>query len=137
MDLWQRICEGVELSDITVTDLDHVTGKYRGSAHKNCNLNFRLSVKVPVIFHNLHGYDSHFIMQETGKFKETISVIPTNIEKHLSFQIGKNLVFIDSFQFMASSLDRPANNLPDDKYVYTSGESEYDDLLKRKGFLIL
>lgn len=47
--------------DIRVRDHDHVTGKYRGSAHKNCNLRFRLSIKVPVIFHNLRGYDSHFI----------------------------------------------------------------------------
>lgn len=30
-------------------------------------------------------------------------------------------------------LDHLANNLPDDKYVYTSGASERVDLLKQKG----
>ena len=43
----------------------HITGKYRGSAHQDCNLILKLDpskFKVPVIFHNLRGYDSHFIM---------------------------------------------------------------------------
>ena len=29
---------------------------YRGSAHQDCNLNFKLSDEIPVIFHNLRGY---------------------------------------------------------------------------------
>ena len=53
--------------DIRVRDHCHVTQKYRGSAHQDCNLNFRLTDKIPVIFHNLRGYDSHFIMQNIGK----------------------------------------------------------------------
>ena len=53
--------------DIRVRDHCHITGKYRGSAHQDCNLNFRLTDKIPVVFHNLRGYDSHFIMQEIGE----------------------------------------------------------------------
>ena len=52
--------------DIKVRDHCHITGKYRGSAHQECNLKLRVNpeeIKIPVIFHNLRGYDSHFIMQ--------------------------------------------------------------------------
>ena len=48
----------------------HVTGKFRGSAHQECNLKLRIKpedIKIPVIFHNLRGYDSHFIMQQIGQ----------------------------------------------------------------------
>ncbi|XP_068735747.1 uncharacterized protein [Montipora capricornis] len=53
-------------NDVRVRDHCHITGKYRGSAHQDCNLNFRITEKIPVMFHNLRGYDSHFIMQEIG-----------------------------------------------------------------------
>ena len=53
--------------DIRVRDHCHRTGKYRGSAHQDCNINYRLTDKIPVIFHNLKGYDSHFIMQTIGE----------------------------------------------------------------------
>ena len=53
--------------DIIVRDHCHITGKYRGSAHQDCNLNYRLTDKIPVIFHNRRGYDSHFIMQNNGQ----------------------------------------------------------------------
>lgn len=54
-------------TDVRVRDHCHLTGQYRGSAHQDCNLNFRITDKIPVIFHNLRGYDSHFIRQEIGE----------------------------------------------------------------------
>ena len=45
--------------DNTVRDHDHVTGKYRSYAHWSCNINLKLTKKVPVIFYNLKGYGSH------------------------------------------------------------------------------
>ena len=56
--------------DVQVRDHCHITGKFRGSAHQKCNLKLRIKpedIKVPVIFHNLRGYDSHFIMQRLVK----------------------------------------------------------------------
>lgn len=56
-----------DAEDIKVRDHCHIGGKYRGSAHDSCNHNFELTDKIPVIFHDLRGYDSHFIMQQIGR----------------------------------------------------------------------
>ena len=46
-----------------VRDHCHMTGKYRGCAHALCNLHFNdKGFKIPVFFHNLKGYDLHFII---------------------------------------------------------------------------
>ena len=108
--------------DVPVRDHCHVTGKYRGSANTDCNLSYRLTNKIYVIFHNLRGYDSHLIMQETGKFNKDINVIPNNMEKYMAFMIDRNLIFIDSFQFMNQSLSDLANNLPKDGFYHTKNE---------------
>ena len=100
-----------------VRDHCHVTGKYRASAHNVCNRSCRLTNKIPVIFHNLRGYDSHLIMQEIGKFNKGINVIPNNMEKYMAFMICRNLIFIVSFQFMNQSLSDLANNLPKDVFI--------------------
>ena len=105
--------------DIHVRDHCHITGKYRGSAHQDCNINFKLTD----IFHNLRGYDSHFIMQEIGKFKLDVYVIPNNMEKYMAFMLEKHLIFIDSFQFMSSSLVKLVSNLPNEAFKYTKKKS--------------
>ena len=43
--------------DRTVRDHCHYTGKYRGAAHSSCNLRYRIPDYIPVVFHNLAGYD--------------------------------------------------------------------------------
>ena len=83
----------------------HITGKYRGAGHWSCNMNLKLTKKIPVIFHNLRGYDSHLIIKEINKFDVKVSVIPNILEKYMAFTINRNLVFIDSMQFMNSSPD--------------------------------
>ena len=81
-DLFQKsnncqICkEHIDNDEEKVRDHCHVTGKFRGAAHKSCNLNFKLTKKVPVIFHNLRGYDSHLIFNQLDKFNVKIKVIP-------------------------------------------------------------
>ena len=66
-----HICgEKYDEKDVRVRDHCHITGKFRGSAHQECNLKLRIkseNLKIPIIFHNLCGYDSHFIMQQIGE----------------------------------------------------------------------
>ena len=138
--------------DIRVRDHCHITGKFRGSAHQDCNLKLQIkpeTIKIPVIFHNLRGYDSHFIMQQIGeiakkhtytnkKGKEkqmNINAIPNNMEKYMAFMLGNHLVFLDSFQFMSSSLDNLVKHLPDEAFKYTKQEfkKEQFELMKQKG----
>ena len=135
--------------DVRVRDHCHVTGKYRGSAHRDCNLNYSITDKIPVVFHNLKGYDSHFIMQEIGdivkknvyfdeegkKHEMSINVIPCNMEKYMAFMLGQHLVFIDSFQFMSSSLSNLVNNLPAEAFKHTGQvfQGEKLSLMTKKG----
>ena len=147
------ICEeSYKDKDVRVRDHCHITGKYRGSAHQDCNLKLRLNpeeIKIPVIFHNLRGYDSHFIMQQIGEITKkhtyknnkgeekqmNINAIPNNMEKYMAFMLGNHLTFLDSFQFMSSSLDKLVSNLPNDALMYTS--EEFQDkklkLMSQKG----
>ena len=86
----------IDLSDEKVRDHCHIRRKYGGAAHWSCKFNLKITKKVPVIFHNLKGYDSHLIFKELIKFNVKISVIPNGLEKYMAFTANKNLVFIDS-----------------------------------------
>ena len=113
-----------------VRDHCHNTGKYRGPAHRICNLRYKIPSYIPIVFHNLSRYDAHLFIRELGKKfdKGKIGVIAENKEKYISFNIdvivdeyvddrGKikekkiQLRFNDSIRFMASSLDSLMNNL--------------------------
>ena len=121
-------------NDERVRDHCHVTGKFTGTAHWDCNINFQLTKKVLVIFHSLKGYDSHLIFSELHKFVLKINVIPNGLEKYMAFFLDKNLVFIDSMQFMNFSLDKLVKNLLDKdfKYLVEFGSKNLE-ILKQKG----
>ena len=102
---------------------------------------------IPVIFHNLEGYDSHLFIKNLGVTEGNIKCIPKNEEKYTSFT--KNIVvdkpktfcntkclrFIDSFKFMPSSLGKLVDNLDRDKFHNTSKyfQGEKLNLVLRKG----
>ena len=61
-----------------------IAGKFRGSTHWSCNINIQLTKKVPVIFHNLRGYDSHLIFCGLNKFDGKNEVRPNRLEKYVA-----------------------------------------------------
>ena len=86
-----------------------------------------------VVFHNLKNYDQHITMQELGKFNLKFNVIPNGLE-YMSFTINNKLSFIDSFQFLSSSLDSLLKNLGkyDLKYLSQEFDDNVLDLVKQK-----
>ena len=121
-----------------VRDHCHITGQFRGAVH--CCYNLQLTKKVPVIFHNLRGYDSHLVFHELKKIDEKIVVIPNGFEKFMTFILNKNLVFIDSMQFMNSSFEKQklAKNVLDDDFKYLIQEFGSKNLkLLKQNMLIL
>ncbi|GFT43648.1 uncharacterized protein NPIL_360211 [Nephila pilipes] len=128
-----HICEKPLLGD-RVRDHDHLTGAYRGAAHNICNINYTLAKHIPVIIHNLRGYDSHLIMQSVGKIKnKNITCIPSNSEKYISFSIG-SLRFLDSLQFLNASLEKLVSNLEKTQLKLTSDFfKDKTDLMVHKG----
>ena len=76
------ICGG-ELGLDRVRDHCHLTGIYRGAAHNKCNLQYRKPKFIPVMFHNLSGYDSHLFIKNLGVTEGNINCIPNNEEKYI------------------------------------------------------
>ena len=146
-----HIC-GRQLGKKKVLDHCHITGKYRGVAHNECNLSYKIPKFFPVIFHNLSGYDSHLFIKNLGVSECKINCIPNNEEKYISFSkeivvdrfknkdgnwidVKRDIRFIDSFKFMMTSLSNLVKNLPKDsfknmEYFYREDELEF---LLRKG----
>ena len=99
LELWMGVTFVVKSytdKDVRIRDHCHITGKFRGSAHQECNLKLRIKpedIKMPIIFHSLCGYDSNFIMQQIGEIAKkhvymnekgekqdlNINAIPNNI----------------------------------------------------------
>ena len=135
------------LTGETVRDHDHLTGKFRGATHSQCKLLYQLPKFVPVIFHNFSGYDSHLFIKQFGKSQGNINCIPNKKEKYISFSKSilpedvedkkKNRIeirYIDSFKFMASSIDSLGKNLSREQFREMNNVFEGDtDLLIRNG----
>ena len=127
------ICEKlIEDDDEKVKDHHHITGKFRSTAYWSCDKNLQLTKKVPIIFHNLRGYNSHLIFFELKHFYVKTDVIPNRLEKYMAFFLKKN--FIDSMQFMNSSLEKLVRNLIDNGFKYLTEVCGFKnlELLKQK-----
>ncbi|KAF4529670.1 hypothetical protein B566_EDAN017511 [Ephemera danica] len=110
-------------NNVKCRDHDHLTGLYRGAAHVRCNLNVKNPRIIPVFFHGLSGYDAHFIVRHLGDFEGDVKVIPNSQEKYITFskKVGNiKLQYIDTYRFMAKSLDELAKLLPNDRKLTTA-----------------
>ncbi|XP_072403137.1 uncharacterized protein [Diabrotica undecimpunctata] len=141
-----HICEQrFSPEDKKVRDHDHMIpeNNFRGAAHEGCNVNYQDTHTIPVIFYNLSGYDAHFVVSDIAtRMKGSIDLLPITKEKYISFtkhvEVRINFRFIDSFRFMASSLDKLSSYLP--KYPnlcaqFSSLPEEQFDLLTKKGIM--
>ena len=128
------ICNQKIIKD-KVRDHCHITGKFRGSAHKECNSKLRIPRKLPIIFHNLEGYDGHIIFKELNNFKDIdMRVITKLSEKYTSIIINRSIIFLDSLQFYKASLDNLAGNLQecDFKHLLSEFPSDKLDIFRKK-----
>ena len=71
-----------------VRDHCHYSGKYRGAAHSLCNLQYKIPFYIPVVFHNLAGYDAHMFIKELAKHRSKMGVIAKNTEDYISFSVN-------------------------------------------------
>ena len=76
----------------------HFTGKYEVSAHNRCNMNYKISKIIPIVFHNGSRYDYHFIVNELAKeFEGQFECLGKNTERYITFPvpINKEIIKID------------------------------------------
>ena len=145
-----HICS-TELKEDKVRDHCHFTGNYRGAAHNKCNLMCKKPRILPVIFHNLQGYDAHLFIKQLACLPGELNCIPSTEEKYISFSkkikvgeykdkytgitlpINFEIRFIDSFKFLQTSLANLVSNLqPDDFHNTKQVFKKNVNLLTRK-----
>ena len=145
-----HICN-CELKKDKVRDHCHFTGQYRGAAHNKCNLMCKKPKVLPVIFHNLQGYDAHLFIKQLAKLEGKLDCIPSTEEKYisfsktikvgeykdcsgLSFDVNFEIRFLDSFKFLQTSLANLVSNLSPGDFINTKHAFKSDtSLLTRKG----
>ena len=118
-----------------VRDHCYYTGKYRGAAHRICNLMYNTPREIPFVFHNGSNYDHHFkIKGLVEEFEGDFQCLGENKEKYITFSVPikkesikkeyndnetiiYRIKFIDSFRFMSTSLSTLVDNLSDRIHV--------------------
>ena len=88
-----------------VHDNDNVTGYYIGAAHDLCHRQRKVIYDVPVFIHKLLGYNRNLIIKEMARYPgRAIKQIGKNMERYLQIKWGRTMVFRNSLQFLAQSL---------------------------------
>jgi len=68
-------------NNLPVRDHNHLTGQYRHTFCNHCNLKMQQPKFILCFFHNLSGYDSHFLITQLGYDTHSINVIPNTEEE--------------------------------------------------------
>ena len=121
-----HICkEPFDPTEGRVLDHDHYplkegkTSNYLGPAHNSCNLRRSTDKHLPVIFHNLSGFDIHLFFKELCDSVRNVSeikIINKTSENYLQVK-SKKFHFIDSCKHIPGPLEKLAKNLPSSKLV--------------------
>ncbi len=138
-----------------VYEHDHITGKLRGIAHKDCNSGCKTTRHTPVIFHNGSGYDFKHLLKHYKKANpdEQLNCVPSSEETYIAFvlrvPVGKyknkagewviiyeDLRFIDSYRFLGKSLQALVNTLVKDKIMLNSLKAGFHDLSQEQLMLL-
>lgn len=138
-----HICQHFLFCD-KVRDHCHITGLYRGAAHKYCNLQYKTPKFIPIFFHNLAGYDCHLFIKELGKLRGNIKIIPKTKENYVSFtkfipvSDGEfiQIRFVDSFKFLGASLEKLSKTIKKEEFEHLRTHFPIQtqfNLLTRKG----
>lgn len=123
---------------IKVRNHDHFTGKFISALCQDCNLQYKCGNYLPIISHNLSGYDIHFLINELDFSTTPINVLPLTREDYISVSKKFGEItwrFIDSYRFLPQSLEVLARNLTRDmfKFVKDTFPPQHLDLMVRKG----
>ena len=74
------ICDNTFVEgDVKVRGHCQTTEKYKGAAHRDCDINVSLNYKIPIVFQILKNYNAYLFMQELGKSNFKINVIPNRL----------------------------------------------------------
>ena len=105
-----------------VRDHCHIMGIFVGDAHCRSILAYRISEwKLPVVMHNLKGYDGHLIVKALKSEFGEVRVISQNMKNYLSITVDR-LKFIYSLQFTPQNLDSLVKTLEVDEFKYVREE---------------
>ena len=92
---------------------------------------------LPVIFHNLQGYDAHLFIKQLSTVPGVLNCIPSTEKKYISFSkkikvdeyrskhngasvsLYFELRLIDSYKFLQTSLGNLVGNLQPDDFHHT------------------
>ena len=121
---------------IKVGDHCHFTGVYRDAAHNSCNLQRRKPLILPVILHNIHGYDAHLFIKQFAvcqanliaylqqkrnifHFLRRLKLMSMSRRTGETVSLNFEIRFIDSYKFLQKSLANVVGNLQPDDFKKT------------------